>query len=67
MRTLAKENKWGRDFILFELPLAEALQYRHAIRRAEGYWTVTPDAAPTEQLSRLKKLLADEAQRSNQH
>lgn len=54
---LARETGWSEQFILFELPLSRALQYRHAIKRDEGFWTVSPSAAPAEQLSRLRSLL----------
>jgi len=54
---LARETGWSERFILLELPLSRALQYRHAILRGAGYWTVPPAAAPVEQLSRLRQLI----------
>ncbi|MEQ1862329.1 MAG: hypothetical protein ABMA13_20615 [Chthoniobacteraceae bacterium] len=52
--TLARETGWSEDFILNVLPMSRALQYRHCILRAAGYWTVPPSGAPDEQMTRLR-------------
>lgn len=52
--TLARETGWEESFILLDLPLSRALQYRHVILRRRGFWTLAPTAAPESQLSRLK-------------
>lgn len=54
--TLARETGWTEQFILYDLPLSRALQYRHAILRAAGYWTLAPHAAPQQQWAKLKAL-----------
>jgi len=43
---LAKNTGWPEAFILWQLPLSRALNYQHAILRAEGLWTVAP-STPT--------------------
>jgi hypothetical protein len=51
---LAKETGWPEEFIFVWLPLARALQYRHAILRRGGLWTLAPSAPPETQLAKLK-------------
>jgi hypothetical protein len=51
---LAKETGWSEEFIFVSLPLSRALQYRHAILRRSGLWTLKPSEAPETQLSKLK-------------
>ncbi|XHR30911.1 MAG: hypothetical protein ACFUZC_10170 [Chthoniobacteraceae bacterium] len=58
MFALARETGWSRDFILWDLPLDEALQYHHCALRAANCWTVPsiPDAG--KQLVRLEAALS---------
>jgi len=51
---LARETGWQRDFILWELPLDETLQYHHCALRAANCWTVQPMQDAGEQLARLE-------------
>jgi hypothetical protein len=51
---LARETGWSRDFILWELPLDEVLQYNHSALRAANCWTVPPMLTATVQLARLE-------------
>jgi len=55
--TLATETGWSEIYILRELPLSRALQYRHVILRRRGFWTLAPDAAPKTQLAKLRGAL----------
>jgi hypothetical protein len=51
---LARETGWSRNFILWELPLSEVLQYNHCALRAMNCWTVKPMPDAAEQLARLE-------------
>lgn len=42
LRRIAKDTGWSREFILWHLPLAEALQLLHASQLADGRTTVAP-------------------------
>ena len=54
MFALARDTGWSRNFILWELPLSEALQYNHCALRAMNCWTVKPMPDAVEQLARLE-------------
>jgi len=51
---LARETGWSRDFILWELSLAEVLQYNHCALRVLGCWTVPPMPDAADQVARLE-------------
>jgi hypothetical protein len=60
--SLARETGWQRDFILWELSLAEVLQYNHCALRALGCWTVKPMPPPHAQIEFLEAVLAREVE-----
>ena len=51
--TLARETKWPRDFILWQLHISEVFQYRHCALRAAGKWTVKPALPVKDQFEQL--------------
>jgi hypothetical protein len=57
---LARETGWSRNFILWELPLDEVLQYNHCALRALGCWTVEPMPDAQAQIERLEAVVAHE-------
>ena len=46
MFTIAKDTGWSEDFIIWQLPMARALQYYHCSLQAANLWTLEP---PTEE------------------
>jgi hypothetical protein len=58
---LARETGWSRDFILWNLPLDEALQYHHCALRVANCWTVPPMPDATAQVEFLETALARDA------
>lgn len=54
--TLAEKTGWSEDFILNELNLSRALQYRHCILRQAGYWTVPASEDAAAQLEKIRHL-----------
>jgi hypothetical protein len=57
---LARETGWSRDFILWKLPLDEALQYHHCALRVANCWTVPPMPDAKDQLARLEAIVTSE-------
>ena len=57
MFALARETGWPRYFILWELPLDEALQYHHCALRAANCWTVPPMPDATDQIARMEAVV----------
>ena len=62
MFALARETGWSRDFILWELPLDESLQYHHCALRAANCWTVPPMPDASEQIARMESLATVDAE-----
>ncbi len=58
MFALARETGWSRDFILWELPLDEVLQYNHCALRAANCWTVPPMPDAKDQIARMEAFVA---------
>lgn len=58
MFTLARETGWPEEFLVWQLPLARALQYYHCALRASLAWTVPPSESGSHQLARLEALAA---------
>jgi len=59
---LARDTGWSRNFILWELPLDEVLQYNHCALRAMNCWTVKPMPDLSEQLARLEAFAMTDAE-----
>ena len=55
MFTIAKDTGWSEDFIIWQLPMARALQYYHCSLQAANLWTLEP---PTEET--MQALAPDE-------
>jgi hypothetical protein len=58
--TLADKTGWPERFIIWELPLARALEYYHAALWAAGVWTVRNERSPAEELARLAAACVDD-------
>lgn len=56
--TLARETGWPEHFLLWELPLARALQYYHCALRSVLAWTVKPGPPAQAQIARLEQWAA---------
>ena len=62
MFALASQTGWPEHFLLWELPLARALQYWHAWLYANGIWTVPrgkPVALEFEELAAIAAAIDD--------
>ena len=56
--TLARETGWAEAFLLWQLPLACALQYYHCALRASLAWTVKPGPPVQVQINKLEQWAA---------
>jgi len=57
---LADKTGWSERFLIWELPLARALEYYHAALWANGAWTVRHERTAAQELARLAAYVDDE-------
>ena len=62
MFALARETGWSRNFIFWELPLDEALQYHHCALRAANCWTIPPMPDASDQIAQMERFAAVDAE-----